>query len=125
MQTVPKVGQYLYATCSAQDYGKILRVGKDENDVDCIDIEINHPDDLIIQDENDGVGFGSSPLTTIELPKDVKIILRNVQYKNLNYDWAYCIECNTPGRGCYRCTKSFVVNDKPREEENNKLLGIS
>lgn len=109
-QTAPRVGQYLYASCSAEDYGKIIAIGKDGNGVNCIDIEVYNPDDLLsFNDENE-----SSPaLTHIELPKGVRIILRNVQYKNQNWDWAYGIECNTPGNNCYRCTKSFIVKDEP------------
>lgn len=110
MQNTPKIGQYLYATCADEDYGKILAVGKDENGVDCIDIEVFDPNNLL--SFNDNKENPTNPLTRLEISEGAKIILRDLQYKNSNAVWAYIIECNTPGNNCYRCTKSFIVEDR-------------
>lgn len=121
-QTIPLVGQYLYSSCAGDDYGKIIKVGKDSNGVDCIDIELKNPDDILsFENVSEGGGFGNHALTTLEVPENIKLILRDVQYKKLNYDWCFAIECNTPGDGCHRCTKAFVVRNISAEESLNVL----
>lgn len=108
---IPKVGQYLYASCSAQDYGKIIAVGRDDNGVTTIDIEVFHPDDLISCDD-EGDGFNSHGLEHLELPPGVNLILRNLQWKDVGDG---LIRCNTPANNCYRCTKLFHLRDTPSE----------
>lgn len=113
-QTIPKVGQYLYATCLGDDYGKIVAVGKDENGCDTIDIEIKDPNLIIdCRDSQEAEGFGSNVLTTLEVTGGAKLILKNVQWQNAKANWAFMINCNTPGNLCSRCTKNFVVKDEP------------
>lgn len=107
----PKVGQYLYATCSAEDYGRILSVGVDDNGVPTIDIEVFHPNDLISCDDEDD-GFNSNGLESLEVPEGVKLILRNLQWKDKGDGF---IRCNTPANHCYRCTKLFILRDTPSE----------
>lgn len=118
MTTPPiQAGQYLYASCSAEDYGKILSIGADANGVPCMDIEVFHPDDLISCSETEYAGWGN-PLTTLEVPVGgVKLILRNVQWVPVeSTDGVARVRCNTPGNNCFRCTKLFWVHEKPTED---------
>lgn len=121
---LPRVGQWLYATCSAQNYGQIIGVGADSNGQPTIDIRVEDPNDLIdcpscddVFEEPNPDEF-CNPLTTLEVPADVKLILRKVLWKSrgktLDRD-CDLIECNTPTEGCYRCVKLFRVHEK----ENN------
>ena len=68
----PKVGDYLYSTCTGGDYGTVVAVGFDANGFACIDIEVIEPNDLISFSKE------SHALTTIKLPEGVKIILQHV-----------------------------------------------
>lgn len=115
--TEPEVGHYLHASCSAEDYGRILAVGADENGAPTIDIEVLHPQDLISCDDDDDDEFESPTLTTLELPPGTKVILRNLQWRKLgDWDETISIVCNTPGNGCFRCTKLFSLQSEPCEE---------
>ena len=110
----PKVGQWLYSSCSASSYGEILNVGNDGNGSNVIDIRVCDIDDFAyieyeMDDSSDSNFIVNPPLTTAELPKGVNVILRNVQYKLMTDEY---IECNTPGNGCFRCTKLFRLTDK-------------
>lgn len=117
----PRVGHFLYASCAGEDYGQIVGVGKDDNGVTTIDIEVFNIQDIISCDDewsgNDQ--WSRSVLTTLELPPGTKVILRNVQWKYMSgYEgwddektWVTVIDCNTPGNNCYRCTKLFSLND--------------
>lgn len=104
----PSVGQYLHASCSDVDFGPILRVGKDDGDHDVIDLQVDDINEFIYCDrwEEDG---GSSSLMRVE-PKG-PVIFRDLQYRMRGYT----IECNTPGDGCGRCTSSFMIFDRPRQ----------
>lgn len=110
----PEVDDYLYASCAGEDYGQILRVGKDPNGVPIIDIELYNPQDLIWFKDSDF----QNPLTEIELPPDTKVILRDLQWKpaggyeswDEEKSWITLISCFTPGNGCYRCTKLFSLH---------------
>lgn len=107
---IPKIGQWLYASCSAVDYGEIVAVGIDDNGVSTIDIRVEDPQELIHFDEEfGGPGFGRNALTTLEIPAGVSLILRGLQYREVGED---LIECHTPGSGCYRCTKLFTLRDQ-------------
>lgn len=119
-QETPLVGQFLYATCKGEDYGKVVAVGVDGNNVPSIDIEIFDANDLLYDNsDSQGEGYGTNSLAHLDLPKDIVIILRSVQYKMLDLDWAIGIECNTPGNGCYRCTKSFILQNEKTEFDVN------
>lgn len=97
-----EVGLYLYASCSAEEYGRVVAIGKDGNGVPSIDIEVLHPNDLI--DCNDDEASGSkNPQTWLDVSPGATLILREVHYKHDGNR----IVCNTPGNGCYRCTKLF------------------
>lgn len=102
----PQVGQYLFASCSAEDYGRVVAVGQDANGASTIDIEVLQPDDLV--DCSDDSDVGTNPLTTLEVPEGVKLVLRHVQYRAVEDRY---IICNTPGNNCFRCTKLFKLRD--------------
>lgn len=104
-RTPLRVCQYLHSSCSAMDYGQIIAVGNDENGVDTIDILVRDVQDLIDCDDEFAA---TSPLTRIELPLG-QVILRDVQVQRT--DRPDIIVCNTPGNGCFRCTKMFFVRD--------------
>lgn len=105
-EVIPRIGQWLYASCSDAYYGEVVGVGQDSNGAPTIDIRIEDPEDLIwCEDE----GF-ENPLTTIELLDGVRPILRDVQYR-FQVGSGFIV-CNTPGNGCYRCTKLFRLDDE-------------
>ena len=114
---VPRVGQRLWSTCAGWYYGEIISVGKDENGQPTIDIRVEHPDDIIWCGAAEmGAALGpddwENPLTTLELPEGVKPILRDVLWRAKGvYGGHETIECNTPGNGCYRCTKFFWIHE--------------
>lgn len=113
----PQVGCYLHASCSAEDYGRIVGIGKDDNGIPTIDIEVFYPNDLLdIQDVAEtGEQHG---LTTLEIPGGVKPILRYVQYKiSESKDPSYPnhIICSTPS-GCFRCVHLFTMFTDSKEE---------
>jgi hypothetical protein len=106
----PKVGQWLFASCSAEDYGQILALGTDANGADVMDIRICNPQDLLrfehSPDEHNG---WVAPLTLLDLPEGTPVILRAVQWERSGD----CVVCNTPSNGCFRCTKLFWLRDAP------------
>lgn len=105
----PKVGHYLFASCSAQDYGRIVAVGQDANGAKTIDIQLCDPDDLVDCDEDHDV-VKSPPITTLEASPGAVLILRHVQWKESGEE---TIICNTPGNNCFRCTKLFWLHEVP------------
>ena len=114
----PEVGHWLYASCSASDYGQIVAVGEDDNGHPTIDIRLSDPQDLVTCDENGTNGWSDS-LTTLEIAGkmvlDVRLILRNVQWRpggDNDGSGSYII-CNTPGSECFRCTKLFQLRNEP------------
>ncbi len=105
----PREGQYLYSTCNAADYGQIMRVGKDANGIDVIDILIRDPDDLIVQCEEDPDFPEFHGLTSIRLSDGATITLVDVQWRVMGD----IIVCRTPGDGCFRCIECFWLHDEP------------
>jgi len=103
---MPAVGQWLFSSCSAEYYGKILAVGKDANGADVIDIRMSNPNNLVSTEDD-------AALTRIDLPTGVDVILRDVLWKSGGEDGS--IVCDTPGSGCYRCTKLFWLRDTPAD----------
>jgi len=111
----PSVGHLLYASCSAEYYGEIVAVGEDANGQPTIDIRVEHTNDLIDCESVEPFtepkpGEWANPLTTIELPEGVRPILRHVQWRPSGPDYPDNIICNTPGNGCFRCTKLFTLH---------------
>lgn len=116
-----EIGDRLYASCSAEFYGEIIGIGHNNDlTIPVIDIIVNDPDDLV------ALGWDSEfpdGYVRLELPEGVKPILRGLRWKISSSD-AYMFEkdgyvatgnlvvCNTPGNGCYRCTKLFSVMRK-------------
>ena len=117
---IPSVGQWLYATCSAEFYGEIVAVGHDANGQPTVDIRLEHPDDIIDCEsvelgETAGPDEWENPLTRLDVPEGVKLILRDVLWRARGVngsrgDERETLECNTPGNNCYRCTKYFWVH---------------
>ena len=114
----PKVGQWLHASCSDEDYGQIVAVGEDDNGIQTIDIRISNPQDLVTCDDKEW----EDPLTTLEVSPGATLILRHVQWHPGSGEpesgepesgkGGYVI-CNTPGSECFRCTKLFQLRDEP------------
>jgi hypothetical protein len=110
---VPKIGQWLYASCSDADYGQIVAVGQDDNGVATIDILVSDPQDIISCEHNEKDSDGwIDPLTTLELPEGTRVILRHVQWRPGSGEDNFIV-CNTPGDGCFRCTKLFQLRGAP------------
>jgi hypothetical protein len=105
----PKPGQYLWSSCAADDYGKILSVGQDANGVDSMDIELCQLglEDLLSFEE----GLDPPPLTRLVVQGTA--ILRDVQWKmGAEYEGEWTVILNSPGEGCYRCTKLLWLHDE-------------
>lgn len=130
MQAI-QIGDKLHASCSDCFYGTIVGLHKDGNNIDCIDIQVSEEciQDLINCEtghppDNSTQWPDAHGLEVLELPPGVLPILRNIQYKlsdrGADYDFwrgewrsvGTFITCNTPGNGCYRCTKLFSVMRK-------------
>lgn len=107
---LPKCGQYLHSSCSGEDYGRIIKVGQDDNKTSTISIELFNADDICYCDDEDPK-FPHPILTYVELPPNIKVILHDLQYRMMGE----FIICNTPGNGCLRCTKLFSLCDTPSE----------
>ena len=111
---------YLHASCSDEWYGPITRVGKDANGRDVIDFEVSGAQindfldtDVERKDEND---FDNISLARLVLPGDARATLTNVPILSLDpapegSKHPY-ITLDTPGHGCYRCTKLFSLHTK-------------
>lgn len=107
-------GLYLYSSCGACDFGRILKNHKDDNNTDVIDIEV--------YDVNDLLSFGCSPedeeerfksyQTRAVLPEGVNIKVLNVGYILSELGDTKFIEINNNASGCFRCVKSFILKDK-------------
>jgi hypothetical protein len=105
----PKVGQYLYSTCSASDYGYIVGRGKGEDGSDTIDILVTDPNDLL---DDDLLESGVS-LSALE----GSITLHSIKYTIEADPWGqedgpgFWVQCETPGEGCFRCRKLLRLRD--------------
>jgi hypothetical protein len=99
------IGKYLYASCSAQIYGKILDVYKDDYyDFDVVDVQLYDHIDLGTPEDDEAEDYYHRKII---IPKNTNVVLKNAKYKlNDNY-----IEIDTPGSGCYRCSKYFKLMD--------------
>ncbi len=107
----PKVGQYLYASCSAIWFGPITRVGKDDNDCDVIDFIVDDINEFITCDRWDDHDKNDRSLMMVDPCGPVKFV--DVQWeRHKSDDGPMTILCNTPGDGCRRCTGLFMVTDK-------------
>lgn len=108
-----KPGQYLHASCSAEDVYRILAVGEDANGHQTIDVEVLELGSVMhFENDIDDVKGFNYPCTTVELPKDTNLVFRGMQYKQLSSD-RNLIVVNAPVGGCYRCCYLFSVHDNP------------
>lgn len=119
----PEVGDYPYASCAGEDYGQVIAIGRDSNDIPTIDIEVYSRGDLIDFSDYDDEEGAPPILTRLELPPGTKAILRDVQWKPAGgwegwdeaKSWVTLIVCRTPGNHCYRCTKLFSLSKERRK----------
>lgn len=120
------IGKYLYASCSAEEYGRIVGMGKDGNGFPTIDIEIFHPNDLIDCHEDGDIPGSEHGLTWLDVPQGTKLILRDVLYRmSTTPGYPDNIICNTPGNGCFRCTKLFTLYDDTLDERISRDIAKS
>lgn len=122
----PAPGVYLYASCSAEEYGRIVAVGEDSNGNPTIDIEVLHPNDLIDCEDEEG-GEWEHALTWLEVPAGVTLILRDVQYRidpSKSPEYPAVIICNTPGNSCFRCTKMFTMYTDTLDERCRRDMEV-
>lgn len=107
-ETTPREGQWLYASCAGETYGKVVRVGVDENGSAVLDIELQDPDVLAdapcMECDEDPCEHVS--LLRVEISPGAVITLRDVLWRSVGQG---LIECRTPGNGCARCTKVFSL----------------
>lgn len=109
---LPKIGQFLWSSCAGESYGEIVDVGIDPNNVPTIAIKLKHASDIAWTEDEDE-NFPYPDLSFVDLPKDITIILRDVQYVLKDWDDSLqVIICRTPGNGCFRCTKLFRLTNK-------------
>lgn len=121
---VPKVGQYLYASCSTEYFGPILAVGQDVNGHPTIDLQVDDINAFIACRWRDE---GDMDHSLMRVEHQGPVIFRALQYKDchryqytspflknvLGVEEMVSITCNTPGDGCHRCTSLFSLRDKP------------
>lgn len=109
----PQVGDWLYASCSAEWWGPIVSVGRDANGADTIDFDVSDLDEFVHFGDLDKA---KPPLSTIEIDASgpVRVVFRQVQYKLID-EYPGMLECNTPRGGCYRCCKLFTLVSKHGE----------
>lgn len=120
----PKVGQWLYSTCSASDYGEVVAVYQDANGQEVIDVRVFDPQDLLQCPDNAGrdshhrdrrsLDFELPWLVELVLPPG-EVLLKAVPWMpgRRTEDGKSTIVCATPGNGCYRCHKLFWLEDEP------------
>jgi len=112
---IPRVGQWLYSTCAAENYGQITRVGADANGAPVLDVRIADLEALN-QYERRADGW-ANPLTRLVVPAGTEVMLVDVQYRmqaGPDPDGSHLgtLEINGPVGGCYRCTRYFWLRDE-------------
>ena len=124
---IPKEGQLLYRGCACDDFARVLRVGKDANGLDVLDIELTnqeHINDVFAvanPDENAGSGDQNTSLLRIVLPPDTKVVLKDVPWKAGSAGIRLFIAPD--GLLCHRCTAIFYPHDdgvSPFEKDGAK-----
>lgn len=126
----PRVGQWLYATCSAADYGQVMAVYQDANGQEVIDIRVLDVQDLLQCPDNAGwdshhrdareLDFELPWLVELLVPPG-EVLLKAVPWKpgpRRAEDGRWTIECATPGNGCFWCHKLFWLEDEPSGGED-------
>lgn len=128
-------GMVLHASCSDEDYGTIMAVNPaiGNQTVDSVTLLINDPDDLVSHtdvcsdDPRMWVSMPESPYMDsgkwlFVWPPGTKVLVRGVpvvrvtkrdvsKYERELGISPYNIELDTPGNGCYRCTKYFSIHN--------------
>ena len=113
-----KVGCLLYTSCNAEYWGPVTRIGRDGNGRAAIDFELE-PEQVnaFLQVDTPSAPFGPYNLSRLELvapgPETV-YMMRDVPVAGFYDDdeglkkW-HTLILDTPGNGCFRCTKLFRV----------------
>lgn len=97
------VGQFLYASCSNEWYGPITRVGKDANSRDVIDFDLSPPG------VNEFIDSAKESLAYFRINGTISLIDVPI-IKIRKCEEVIFVELDTPGNGCFRCTKLFSVH---------------
>jgi hypothetical protein len=101
-------GQWLHTSCSDEWY-EVLAVGTDDNGAATIDISMPDINEFMDARWDDGDDIGPTP--SLMRVEPCAVVFRGLQWKPVE-NHESMITCNTPGRGCYRCTELFTVYDK-------------
>ena len=145
--TIPKVGDYLYASCSAETYGPVLRVGKDANGEDVLDIRLplndfityrtdgdtqptwhdkyqtamvkNDPSLGIMADKLEELGFDVADLRALI---GGTVLFKDLLWKSAEWVTEPAINLCTPKGGCYRCTELFWIKEGPSVIKYDAML---
>lgn len=108
-----KENQLLYRGCACEDLARIVRVGKDVNGLDVVDIELLNANDINELYFPRAQTFEvDNSLARIELPKGTKVVIRDVPYRVDSDSETLGITLAVSTGGCYRCTEHFYPHDE-------------
>jgi hypothetical protein len=109
----PKPGHFLHASCSDKDVYEIIGSGQDANGRPTIDVRVLDANEVLHFE--DGKGDWTDPATTAELPLDVFLILRGMQWRPVvpGDEDVERVVVNGPQGGCYRCCYLLSVHASP------------
>ncbi len=118
-----RVGDALHASCSDQIYGRIVAM----NDDGSVDLDVDDLEDLLASVESDDIskyhpteirltaaqrGLGPYRVTHVRISKLEVGGWTGEPREGLAFTGAH-VTLDTPGDGCFRCTKLFSVLRKP------------
>lgn len=116
-----QVGDVLHASCSDEDYATVTAVhyGVQSNiddsvstTVDLANVLLNDIVDTEWSETKDDVAKGY-----MHVDHDVRVNLYNVRVESIRRDeYGLFVVLDTPGNGCYRCTRLFSVIRKTVKE---------
>lgn len=106
----------LYASCSAEFVYEVIGYGADANDALTLDLRVMCLNDVVHFGHDDTQGSATepdfrNPLTRLELPDGVSLVMRDVQYRQVGegFGGVARIVVNGPEGGCHRCCYLFGV----------------
>jgi hypothetical protein len=108
-------GMWLYASCSAEWFGPITRVYKDDNGRDLLDFELDAEQVNEFMDTGDNdvdIGFDKYGNARATFALGARATMTHVRYRPSGHEYPDLFVLNTPGNGCYRCTKLFSVHNE-------------
>jgi hypothetical protein len=113
--TIPewlRVGAYLHTSCNGVWWGPIKKIHQDANGRLVVDFEFSS-DDMgeFLDTYVDMTEPGAEPnLAMVEMPS-VRCLMRDVPLTKISDSGERLITLETPGDGCFRCSKLFSVHD--------------